>query len=121
LRAYVLTALLFFTLLSFHSQATEWRVQPLSCVTNSAATSCEINLSIWFPDELSGHYCLYLDQEQLKCWSQLPASDQLTLNYGQSANLILKDEFDKVVLKAKLSLKTLSKKRKRVRAPWSIF
>lgn len=116
-----LTALLLLVMPSVSSHANEWQVQPLSCITPQSAPSCEIKLSITFPSNLPGQHCLYLDQQQLRCWPQLPMSDTLTFSYTQTTDLLLKDKLDNVVLRTKLSLKTLSKKRKRIRAPWSFF
>ncbi|REL26310.1 DUF3019 domain-containing protein [Thalassotalea euphylliae] len=113
-------------MLSLPTSAATWQVQPKVCITRDANQTCRLELTILFPPSTSGEFCLYLHQvnqpaQQVKCWLRLPEQETLPISYQASSQLLLKNELAQVVQRAELEVKTLTTRRKRVRAPWSFF
>lgn len=100
-----------------------WQVTPTTCVVNQQGEHCRLELSlVWQSQELQ-NVCVYLDQQQLSCWSnQQQGQLQATLPLQGPALLQLRNHQSQVLLSQHLYvLSRQPERRRRLVAPWSVF
>lgn len=105
------------------AEALNWNVSPSTCVVNKPGDSCRLEFEIELQHHLGQSACLFVDDTQLTCWSQLPEHFKWEITIYEPGLLSLQNHENKVLLSKKLEIKSIYpvKKRRRVRSPWSMF
>ena len=122
LRIFVLLCSIFFCdKIAAHSPT--WTLQPNICVAPKVGDKCQLSLSIKTKNIPTELFCLFLDGQLLTCSQQAYFPQKVTISIRQDALLELKNKQHKTVLTKKLLIKYFEPqdKRRRIRAPWSLF
>lgn len=98
-----------------------WQVSPDVCFAQGASDRCALTVTIQFKQTLNGTHCLYLDSQRLQCFDRLPTQLVKNLTLTTTSLLNLLDEGGLTVAEKHIVIQYLKRKRKRTRAPWSLF
>ena len=98
-----------------------WQVTPTTCISENVSGNCTMTLAIAIKQTLSGQHCLFLEGEMLTCFPAVPKTFEHQLSLSQSAVLNLLDGAGATVAEQQLVVQYLKRKRRRTRAPWSLF
>ena len=100
-----------------------WQVKPSVCVTHDVGAVCQFNIQLTTEDLPDGEYCIFLQQQQMRCLKQYQFPVSLEVKISTLSELVLKNAQGQVVLSQPLSVKSLSANnhRRRLRSPWSLF
>lgn len=103
--------------------APSWQVKPSVCVNKMLGASCEFHIKIFTANLPQGQYCLYQQQQQLRCMANSAFPVKLAVSLEGQSSLLLKNPQGQVILSHILSVKSLvgAKHRRRLRSPWSLF
>lgn len=100
-----------------------WQVTPQVCLVDKQQQLCQLELSLSWQSHLQQSLCVYLDQQQLSCWSnQQQGQYHATVSLAGSALLQLRNLNQQVLLSQPLNvLSRQPERRRRLVAPWSVF
>ncbi|MGJ8679327.1 DUF3019 domain-containing protein [Paraglaciecola sp.] len=100
-----------------------WVIQPNVCIAKEAGDVCKMIIHVKTENLPANLYCLFLDNQKIACSKQGEFLNQIPIEITQNGLLQLKNKDNQTVLTHTLSVKyqQLSKTRRRVRNPWSIF
>ena len=105
----------------------EWNVIPSACIVNRPGDFCRLEFEVLATSEVKKappiEACLYLEDDEIECWNNLPDRIKTSVEIKESSTLLLVTKDKKVLLEQTLEVKSVHpvKKRRRVRSPWSMF
>ncbi len=100
-----------------------WQVTPQVCLVDQQQQLCQLELSLSWQSQQQLSLCVYLDQQQLSCWSaQRQGQLKSAVGLTGPAILQLRDPKQQVLLSQQLNvLSRQPERRRRLVAPWSVF
>lgn len=98
-----------------------WHVSPDVCIAQGQMDNCLLTVTIKLQRALNGNHCLYLDSQRLQCFDTLPQNIVKDITLKTSALLNLLDDSGLTVAEQQIVIQYLKRKRRRTRAPWSLF
>lgn len=98
-----------------------WRIKPNVCVVEQIGDACELKLNISLWGDIPQHSCLFLKDAPVQCWAMPDEKISVTLQLREASVISMRDSEDRTLLQQTLEIKSLSRIRRRVRTPWSVF
>ena len=100
-----------------------WQVAPTVCLVDQQQRPCQLSLSLQWQSKQAQSLCVYLDEQQLDCWSSVNQGHwQQQLQLTGPARLELRNQQQQVLLQQQLTvLSRQPERRRRLVAPWSVF
>ena len=80
-----------------------------------------MSIDIVIKQKLTGTHCLFIDAIELKCFSSVPLAFEQSVTINQPSLLTLLDNAGVSIARQQLMVQYLKIKRRRSRAPWSLF
>ena len=105
------------------AQQVQLSISPTVCIVNKMGQPCAMNVKVAWRTSRVGDYCLFRDEQQLKCWRN---ADNVTTNFEISLqeNMLftLRDKETLLAQKQnKVNASAPKAYRRRLRADWSVF
>lgn len=98
-----------------------WSVTPNTCIAESKGDTCGITIHVALKRHISGEHCLFLDGQKLKCYVQFPNELHHYLTLESTAILTLLNKAGLSIAEQRIVVQYIKNKRRRTRAPWSVF